>query len=375
MITISILKRALRLPLKIFTLCVYLFTIISAYGGYINPNITALPSVFTLMLPYLAIATAVLAVLWLLDKRFITAIAGILVLVGCATPIQAAFPMGKSVSATPGHNTFTLLSYNSLHLWDYYKEDTTTNRSVEMILRTNADIVALQELESLSESETPGLKRVEIDSLVSRYPYRIFTKNGDFTLLSKYPAREIKFPGEDYGGLYWFVPYSINTPGGRITLISVHLPSYSLSEQERNVVTGIHGISSAKGSVKEFKGTILSKLNTSFQLRALWTERLIELIEKCEKPVIICGDFNDVPSSWCYRQLVKAGMKDACAETNFGHVITYNAHLFLFHIDQVMYCGALKSLSVKKINEKISDHYPLLSTFQFSKPSPRITAD
>lgn len=46
-------------------------------------------------------------------------------------------------------------------------------------------------------------------------------------------------------------------------------------------------------------------------------------------------------------------------------MITYNAHYFWFHLDQIFYRGGLRALSVKKIKTKVSDHYPLMAEFEF----------
>lgn len=82
-------------------------------------------------------------------------------------------------------------------------------------------------------------------------------------------------------------------------------------------------------------------------------------------PMIICGDFNDVPESYAYRLLKGNDLKDAYVETGFGPMITYNAHAFWFHLDQIFYRGALRPLSVRKGKTKLSDHYPLFAEFEF----------
>ena len=49
--------------------------------------------------------------------------------------------------------------------------------------------------------------------------------------------------------------------------------------------------------------------------------------------------------------------EDAYAQTGFGPMITYNKHLFWFHIDQILYRGAIRPLG-EKARLKSSDHYP-----------------
>ena len=60
-------------------------------------------------------------------------------------------------------------------------------------------------------------------------------------------------------------------------------------------------------------------------------------------------------------------LNDAYSETNFGPTFTYNKHLFLFHIDQILYKGDLKALKVERGSIDTSDHYPLLAEFELTR--------
>ena len=122
--------------------------------------------------------------------------------------------------------------------------------------------------------------------------------------------------------------------------------------------------------MKEFKGSIRQKMRKAFRHRAEDAEALRECIDEIPRdvPLIVCGDFNDVPASWCYNMIRGDDLRDAYEETNFGPAITYNLHAFYFHIDQMLYRGPLVALdlTVNKINT--SDHYPLIGEFQFKTP-------
>ena len=93
---------------------------------------------------------------------------------------------------------------------------------------------------------------------------------------------------------------------------------------------------------------------------------ILRALDKVSGPLIVCGDFNDVPESWCYRLLRGDDLRDAYVETSFGPLITYNRHAFWFHLDQILYRGPLQALSVKKGRLRSSDHYPLLAEFEFT---------
>ena len=67
-----------------------------------------------------------------------------------------------------------------------------------------------------------------------------------------------------------------------------------------------------------------------------------------------------------FRSIRGNDLGDAYAETSFGPLITYNRHGFLFHLDQILYRDKfMKALKVEKGSLKSSDHYPLLSEFEW----------
>ncbi len=94
-------------------------------------------------------------------------------------------------------------------------------------------------------------------------------------------------------------------------------------------------VNGAKSSVKELKGAIRSKLSNAFIQRAGNAEELRAAIDEIRPsaPLIVCGDFNDVPASWAYNIIKGDDLRDAYAETNFGPTWTYNLHMPLYNND------------------------------------------
>lgn len=349
----------------------YAITLASAFGGHVNPDYMSIPAILTLALQYLAIATAVVAVAWLATRHLIIGAIGILTLAIGWGAISSAVPLSFPSKAREGSKTFTLLTFNSLHLDDIEHPDAPGNRAARFLIECGADIICLQELEDWDDPEEihnfpPSLR----DSLFAVYPYRASGdyKNSDLKVLSKYPVKLV--PGVAELNEYSrnrFSYFRVDIDGIRLGLINMHLTSYSLSDEERKVITDIHNARTAKKSLKEFKATIFSKLQHSFQGRADNVDDMVAMTGNMHGPLIVCGDFNDVPGSWAYRKMRQAGFKDAYADTGFGPLITFNQHLFLFHLDQIFYRGNLTPLWVKRQKIKTSDHYPLMAEFEFQK--------
>ena len=336
-----------RNVMRVVSTVVYLLTILSAFGGKFNPQYFTIPAVFTLALPYFAIATGVLVIFWACMRKLIFTGLGVGTIILCMAPMAQAFPFGSKKSPTEGKLKFSLMSYNILHTDDRQDPQYPGNRAVEFILHSGMDIVCLAELHNFTPEEFKKASPQLVDSLIRAYPYRAGLSSTDIKVMSKYPVERTgyKWDGERYGWSQRFDLFKVHFPGGHtLNLAMVHLYSYDLSEDERKVVTG-----------------------NPFQRRAENAALLRKEIDRISGPLIVCGDFNDVPASWSYNLIMGDDLKDAYTETNFGPTFTYNAHMFYFHIDQILYKGDLKALSVRKGKIKTSDHYPLLSEFEFTK--------
>lgn len=366
-----LIKPILRLIAKILSVIIYVLTLFSAFGGHVNPQLLTLPSMAVLMLPYLAILTLLIAVAWLCCGRIIIGAAGFVTLFVAWGPISSAVPVKFGKSPDNPDNSFTVLTYNILHGDDYRNPDSPGNRAFEFVINSGADIVCLQELVSFNDKEirnfTPELEA----RLKEAYPYSAGTAACDLKILSKYPVKMIDtdiFINHDeiYRDRIWANVYKVKIKGRNLTVVNMHMNSYQLTEDEREVVTEIKSVDTAKQSIKEFKGSIWKKMAYSFKLRADNSRTLRKALDNLKNPVIVCGDFNDVPASYAYRILMGDDMHDAFADAHLGPTYTYNAHLFLFHLDQIFYRGDLKALSVKRESINSSDHYPLLATFEFT---------
>ena len=363
MLATKLLSPFFFLGMRIISSIVYLATILAAFGGNVDPEYLAFPSLLCLAFPYLAIFSILLTIFWGLFRKIIFCGLGIATIVICLTPMSVVLPLGTSKSPEGDGQIFKIISWNVIHTEDQRMPDYPGNRAVEFMINSGADVICLTELKDFTKTEipnfTPGLK----DSLFSAFPYRAGLTTTDIKVLSKYPVKRIDKIAYDNLGQCKFDFFKVNFPDNKELVVAmVHLYSFGLSEEERQVVTEINSVETAKSSMKELKGSIRLKLRDAFRKRAEDATRLRADIDDISPdiPLIVCGDFNDVPTSWTYNILKGDDMKDAYVETNMGPAITYNMHAFYFHIDQMFYRGPIRALDLKvgKINS--SDHYPLI---------------
>lgn len=372
MLATKIISPFFFLVMRIVSTFVYLVTILSAFGGRINPDYLTFPSLLVLGLPYFAILTIIFIIFWAICRKIIFCGLGIVTIVICLTPLSTAFPLGSSREASPNSQTFKIMSWNVLHTRDLRPpEGYMGNRAVEYIMESGADVICLTELNNFGKHEFQNLTEAKRDSLFQLYPYKAGLNSTDIKVMSKYPVERMEKMRFDQAGFCRYDLFKVTFPKEKELYVAmVHLYSYGLSEEERNVVTEINSVNTAKSSMREFKGSIRQKLRKAFRNRAEDATELRSLLDDIPQdlPLIVCGDFNDVPSSWTYNIIRGDDLRDAYAETNFGPAITYNLHAFYFHIDQMLYRGNLEAidLTVGKINT--SDHYPLIGEFEFTNP-------
>lgn len=110
----------------------------------------------------------------------------------------------------------------------------------------------------------------------------------------------------------------------------------------------------------ELKGSlnIISRLKRAFIKRAQQVNVLREHISKSPYPVIVCGDFNDTPSSYTYAT-ISEGLNDSFRESGSGLGRSYAGAFPSFRIDYILHDKKFKSSGYRTIHEKLSDHYPI----------------
>lgn len=358
-----IVSPLIKLFFKIATLVIYLLTAFCAFGGYIPPELFSLPSVMVLALPYMVILSVVLIIIWCLNRSFVVSGIGVLMLIICWSPISMNFPFHSSHDPKQDSVRFKLLTWNVAHGVDFTKPESTDNRTFRTILRLDADIVCLQECINFSVKGIPNMSQELYDSICAKYPYRERYNAHDVQIFSKYPFTRLPQAEDHYYPNARFARFNIE--GHPFMLCNVHLTSYAIDPKDQKVISGIRSPQGLEHSLKNFKNTLYQKLTKSFPLRSGVTKNLLWNIREYKSPVIVCGDFNDVPASWTYRLFIKDGFKDAYADTNpFCTATFYNNFLF-FHIDQIMYKGLIRPLWVDRIDVRSSDHYGLIAEFEF----------
>lgn len=109
---------------------------------------------------------------------------------------------------------------------------------------------------------------------------------------------------------------------------------------------------------KEAEGRIFRRLKIAFEKRAIQAETVAAEIDKSPYPVVLCGDLNDTPVSYCYRQFSRL-LEDAFVESGNGTGASYIGAMPSNRIDYIFHSSKIISSHFTTHDVEFSDHRPV----------------
>jgi endonuclease/exonuclease/phosphatase family metal-dependent hydrolase len=138
-----------------------------------------------------------------------------------------------------------------------------------------------------------------------------------------------------------------------LRFINTHLQSIGFSKDEYRVIMALMGDKDSV-SFSQLRG-VGAKMKYAYLLRAKQVEAIRSFIEQSPHKVVMCGDFNDSPVSYAYRQ-IRGSMKDAFMEAGSGLGRTYIGTAPSLRIDYIMYHQPLRAYDYYAKGFDFSDH-------------------
>ncbi len=91
-------------------------------------------------------------------------------------------------------------------------------------------------------------------------------------------------------------------------------------------------------------------------------------MDQSPHPVIVCGDFNDVPNSYAYTTIGK-GLNNAFAEKGSGIGRTFAAISPTLRIDNIFADKKFEIKQFVRIKKRLVDHFPIIADVSLT-PKP-----
>lgn len=266
-------------------------------------------------------------------------------------------------SQEPSGERISVLSYNT-HSWGTSSDsgDALSDKGLavtQYIAASHADIVCLQESPMACSASHC------IDSLIKPvYPYYDTcndTAGSQITILSRFPIIKKEYINHASSAsgstAYW-----LNVRGRTIIVINNHLQSTGLSIEQREEFSDImHGKNKPSRQVSK---NIVKQLLAASRLRAPQAEAVAAFIRSHRRgdggtPVIVCGDFNDIPNSYTHHAIAEL-LTDCYQASARGPGWSFSRYGMRVRIDNVLCTPDLTPYNFfVDSSVKASDHYPI----------------
>lgn len=314
-------------------------------------------------------------VFWLIMRSWI-AIACIVVMLAGFQQIRATFGFNlpEHFELKKDAGALRVFQWN-VHNWNMIRFENERNfdmnswpKMMDVIRKYNADVLCLEEFyESEDRKKYPSTIAILKEM---GYKYFYFLNNGlldnvyyaGIAIFSKYPIKEsgeVRVADKTNTDPLAYADIDIN--GKRIRVVAIHLQSVEFGKQQ------YQNISKLRKAQKPDAGegrTIISKLKKGFRHRYSQAVSVNRQIEESPFPVLVCGDFNDVPTSGTYYTITK-NLQDAFLKKGTFIGRTFRFISPTLRIDYILPGKNFEVLRFKRIQVPYSDHFPLVADMRY----------
>ncbi len=348
--------------------------VISYLSQYISPETAVIFAFTALIFPYLYLVNLVLMLLNMLlhRKLFFIGLTAAVISYGNVPRFLQLSGNSFEKSKLTTLSTHKIMSFNvrNFDLYNWNKNIGTKNQIIAFIRKENPDILCLQEFFYTTRTD---FKFNTLDTLLKLFPYyqlNITTalRGNDFwgmAVFSKYPlinSRNISFKHARNNG---FIATDVVLPQDTVTLFNVHLASLHFGKKQYEFLNKLQSDSDKVALIAE-SSPLLKLMKNAFIERAWETVFLTENIKESKHPIVLCGDFNDTPSSYCY-QTLRQQLNDAFIAAGKGLGRTYIGNFPSFRIDYILYQPPVNIFDFTTYNVQLSDHRPISARFYIKK--------
>ena len=332
----------------IITMLMMLFTIIGLFGGNVNPAGNTARAMLVYALPLLIAGNFVLLIYWLALRRWHWALMPLIAILCCIPYSGTLFKFGsldESVEKLPG---LKIATYN-VALFGRETSGFMAQDILSEMKKQKVDILCFQEY-----SDQSGDKK-NSDSYKDYFPYMVFGES-DMVVYSRYPiVRSKNIPFEMTNNSAMWVEVKVENQ--IIRVYNAHLET-----------TGINGALHRAAKMQKNTGiqveknTLLSAIYGNYTIgmmaRAGQANTLAMDMRDSEAPIIVCGDFNDVPYSYVYNTM-KGDLVDGFKECGKGFMHTFRGGNKKVRIDYIFHDKGMQGLTYYKRELSYSDHNPV----------------
>lgn len=351
--------------------------LLTGFADRLDPRVFGWLSLMGYAFPAMLLLTIGFMILWVFIKLRYIAISFIGLLMAYA-PVSLYCPINQKEEVP--EDAFEVISYNTEFWGKGYNynpssDDATgfdedgNNIVMKYLADSGADILCLQE-----SADNINMKE-QIDTwLIANYEYRdsVMGKGGSQQwIYSKHPiVRKELIPIKTKGNIaaaFW-----VRIKDKEVILVNCHLQTTGLSIAERESFSDMMHGKQETDTMRTTSKAVFRKLLDSAKMRASQAESIASFLRMhCDKSLIVCGDFNDIPQSFVRYTIANAldsdsKLQDCYQQTGRGPGYTFSHYGMRVRIDNMLCTSDLTPYNCRIDSEiDVSDHYPIRCSFVF----------
>lgn len=252
-----------------------------------------------------------------------------------------------------------ILSYNTQNLYYIYKSE--ENRKVRtdnffdfLKDQHSVDIICTQEL---------GLRSIELWNKKMEFPHVFAPEKVGPVIFSKHPITDRGQIHSEVSTINSCIWADISIKGSTYRVYNLHMESNKITRTAERVIEEVN--LQNKETWSGIK-SIVTRYKNNASLRIGHAERIRAHMLESPYPIILAGDFNDVPMSYLYH-ILGARMKDSFVEKGRAFGTTFAGKIPALRIDYILTDQEFDILDHKILKEAFSDHYAIKAVVQLNK--------
>ena len=338
--------------LLVITLIVAIFTLFGLFGGDSNPISSTMMAMLVYVLPLLVLANVVILIIWIIRRRWHWCAIPAVTLLCCLPYIGTFYQPELFRSFTEGKSGLKVATYNvaafGRELTGFKAEDILSE-----MRRQKVEVLCLQEYMEMSGDKANSKSYLE-------YFDHMVTGRDDMAIFSRFPIKDsgiIDFGPTNMSGMW----ADVDVNGKLLRVFNVHLETTGFNRTVHKIAKmQMQGSNIEENAIIR---AIYDNYTYGMIVRVGQANKVAEEIRQCQLPVILCGDFNDVPYSYTYNTM-KGNLVDGFKECGHGFMSTYRGAK-QFRIDYIFHDESLTGENYYKLDLSYSDHCPVFLKIAF----------
>lgn len=328
-----------------------LLALVAGFGllaRFVPPDVWWPPSVISLLLPGLLLATLLFLLLCLYWKKWKSALLPALILAATIPLLGRLFAFGHSVDGSR-QDSFNVITANVRNFKYASWKQVSAEIATQFIKESSPQVLLLQEARS-DRFKQPLYGELKVASGLGKRHQPAGKPIATYAKELTFVKDRFVHPNTPNG----YLISDVMTTIGAIRVINVHLQS--------NRISGMAGEIGQDSTLAEGLGraeSMFRNYGASAAIRAQQANEIRKAVKESPHPVIVGGDFNDVPSSYTYQRVLTPRLRDAWAEAGSGIGTTFTGPLPGLRIDFLLVDTSLSVLDIERVETGYSDHRAL----------------